>query len=382
MNFPVVGVVGGGQLARMMHQAAIGLGVHLRVLAQRPDDPAALVTPGTVIGDHHDFEALKKFADGCDVLTFDHEHVPTDFLHELEEAGVAVRPGPDALVHAQDKGLMRRRLTDLGLPCPEWSLISTADDLADFGTVVGFPYVLKTTRGGYDGRGVWVVDDLDAAKVVLADATERGIALLAEAKVPFVRELSAQVARSPHGQAAAYPIVESLQVDGICREVYVPAPGLPDAAALEAQRIALTIAKELGVTGMLAVEMFQTAEGGVLINELAMRPHNSGHWSMDGAVTGQFEQHLRAVLDLPLGEVRPVAPVVVMANVLGLDLPDVYPAYKHVMARDPGAKVHMYGKSVKPGRKIGHVNVLGTDFDDAVERARHAAAYLRGEIDE
>src|SRR2546423_868938 len=366
----------------MMHQAAIGLGVHLRVLAQRPDDPAALVTPGTVIGDHHDFEALKKFADGCDVLTFDHEHVPTDFLHELEEAGVAVRPGPDALVHAQDKGLMRRRLTDLGLPCPEWSLISTADDLADFGTVVGFPYVLKTTRGGYDGRGVWVVDDLDAAKVVLADATERGIALLAEAKVPFVRELSAQVARSPHGQAAAYPIVESLQVDGICREVYVPAPGLPDAAALEAQRIALTIARELGVTGMLAVEMFQTAEGGVLINELAMRPHNSGHWSMEGAVPGQFEQPLRAVLDLPLGKVRPVAPVVVMANVLGLDLPDVYPAYKQVMARAPGAKVHMYGKSVKPGRKIGHVNVLGTDFDDAVERARHAAAYLRGEIDE
>ncbi|MFL6114669.1 MAG: 5-(carboxyamino)imidazole ribonucleotide synthase [Catenulispora sp.] len=382
MNFPIVGVVGGGQLARMMQQAAIGLGVNLRVLAQRPDDPAALVAPGAVIGDHHDFEALKKFADGCDVLTFDHEHVPTDFLHELEEGGVAVRPGPDALVHAQDKGLMRRRLTELGLPCPDWTLISTADDLADFGTAVGFPYVLKTTRGGYDGRGVWIVDDLDAARAVLAGAAERGVTLLAEAKVPFVRELSAQVARSPHGQAAAYPIVESLQIDGICREVYAPAPGLPEATALEAQRIALTIAKDLGVTGMLAVEMFQTAEGGVLINELAMRPHNSGHWSMDGAVTGQFEQHLRAVLDLPLGEVRPVAPVVVMANVLGLDLPEVYPAYKHVMARDPGVKVHMYGKSVKPGRKIGHVNVLGTDFDAAVDRARHAAAYLRGEIDE
>ena len=382
VNFPIVGVVGGGQLARMMQQAAIGLGVDLRVLAQRADDPAALVVPGTVVGDHHDFEALKKFADGCDVLTFDHEHVPTDFLHKLEDAGVAVRPGPDALIHAQDKGLMRRRLTELGLPCPEWSLISTPDDLADFGTAVGFPYVLKATRGGYDGRGVWGVDDLDAAKAVLAAAAERGVALLAEAKVPFVRELSAQVARSPHGQAAAYPIVESLQIDGICREVYVPAPGLPEAAALEAQRIALTVAKELGVTGMLAVEMFQTAEGGVLINELAMRPHNSGHWSMDGAVTGQFEQHLRAVLDLPLGAVRPVAPVVVMANVLGLDLPEVYPAYKHVMAHDPGVKVHMYGKDVKPGRKIGHVNVLGTDFDDVVERARHAAAYLRGEIDE
>jgi 5-(carboxyamino)imidazole ribonucleotide synthase len=378
-------VVGGGQLARMMQQAAIGLGVELRVLAQRPDDPAAQVCPGTVIGDHHDFEALKAFALGCDVLTFDHEHVPTDFLHELEAAGVAVRPGPDALVYAQDKGLMRQRLSELGLPCPEWALVSTDDDLADFGTTVGFPYVLKATRGGYDGRGVWVVDDLDEAKAVLAGATERGIRLLAEAKVPFVRELSAQVARSPHGQAAAYPVVESLQIDGICREVYVPAPGLSEAAALDAQRIALTVAKELGVTGMLAVEMFETTDGSVLINELAMRPHNSGHWSMDGAVTGQFEQHLRAVLDLPLGLVKPLAPVVVMANVLGLDLPEVYPAYKHVMAHDPGVKVHMYGKAVKPGRKIGHVNVLGpagAPLDDTVERARHAAAYLRGEIDE
>ncbi|MEY9888183.1 5-(carboxyamino)imidazole ribonucleotide synthase [Catenulispora sp. MAP12-49] len=385
MSFPVVGVVGGGQLARMMQQAAIGLGVELRVLAQRPDDPAAQVTPGTVIGDHHDFEALKAFAAGCDVLTFDHEHVPTDFLHELEAAGVAVRPGPDALVYAQDKGLMRQRLSELGLPCPQWALVSSDDDLADFGTTVGFPYVLKATRGGYDGRGVWVVDDLDEAKAVLAGAVERGVRLLAEAKVPFVRELSAQVARSPHGQAAAYPVVESLQIDGICREVYVPAPGLSEAAALDAQRIALTIAKELGVTGMLAVEMFETADGAVLVNELAMRPHNSGHWSMDGAVTGQFEQHLRAVLDLPLGQVRPVAPIVVMANVLGLDLPEVYPAYKHVMAHDPGVKVHMYGKAVKPGRKIGHVNVLsvqGGSFEDTVERARHAAAYLRGEIDE
>ncbi|WP_307856699.1 5-(carboxyamino)imidazole ribonucleotide synthase [Catenulispora pinistramenti] len=385
MSFPVVGVVGGGQLARMMQQAAIGLGVELRVLAQRPDDPAALVVPGTVIGDHHDLDALKSFAAGCDVLTFDHEHVPTDFLHELEASGVAVRPGAAALVYAQDKGLMRQKLSGLGLPCPEWALISCDDDLADFGATVGFPYVLKATRGGYDGRGVWMVDDLAAAKAVLAGAAERGVRLLAEAKVPFVRELSAQVARSPHGQAAAYPVVESLQIDGICREVYVPAPGLSEAAAVEAQRIALTVAKELGVTGMLAVELFETGDGALLVNELAMRPHNSGHWSMDGAVTGQFEQHLRAVLDLPLGQVKPVAPVVVMANVLGLDLPEVYPAYKHVMAHDPGVKVHMYGKAVKPGRKIGHVNVLGLPgrtLDDTVERARHAAAYLRGEIDE
>jgi 5-(carboxyamino)imidazole ribonucleotide synthase len=382
VNFPVVGVIGGGQLARMMQQPAIGLGVELRVLAQRPDDPAARVVPGTTIGDHHDFEALKAFAAGCDVITFDHEHVPTDFLHKLEEAGIAVRPGPDALVHAQDKGVMRERLTALGLPCPRWKAIASADDLADFGAAVGWPYILKATRGGYDGRGVWVVGSAAEAGDVWDGAVERGVQLLAEEKVAFVRELSAQVARSPHGQAAAYPVVESLQIDGICREVYVPAPGLTEAQAVEAQRIALTIAKELGVTGMLAVEMFETGDGTLLVNELAMRPHNSGHWGMDGSVTGQFEQHLRAVLDLPLGDVRPVAPVVVMANVLGLDLPEVYPAYKHVMAHDPGVKVHMYGKAVKPGRKIGHVNVSGTDLEDCVERARHAAAYLRGEIDE
>ena len=386
MNFPVVGVIGGGQLARMMQQAAIGLGVELRVLAARADDPAALVIPGTVIGDHHDLAALKKFAEGCDVVTFDHEHVPTDFLHELEAAGVAVRPGPDALVHAQDKAVMRARLTALGTPCPRWRAIDSVDDLADFGSSTGWPFVLKAARGGYDGRGVWVVEDLASAREVWDGATERGVQLIAEERVDFVRELSAQVARSPHGQAAAYPFVETVQIDGICREVYVPAPGLSAERSTEAQRIALEIAKGLDVTGMLAVELFETSSGELLVNELAMRPHNSGHWSIDGSVTSQFEQHLRAVLDLPLGDVRPVAPVVVMANVLGLDLPEVYPAYKHVMAHDPGVKVHMYGKAVQPGRKIGHVTVISAgpapDFDDCVDRARHAAAYLRGEINE
>jgi 5-(carboxyamino)imidazole ribonucleotide synthase len=242
--------------------------------------------------------------------------------------------------------------------------------------------VLKATRGGYDGRGVWVVEDLAAATRVIEDAASRGVKLLAEAVVPFVRELSAQVARSPHGQAVAYPVVETVQREGICREVYAPAPLVDEGYALEAQRIALTIAKELDVTGMLAVELFQTADGRLWINELAMRPHNSGHWTIDGAVTSQFENHLRAVLDLPLGSPAPHAPLAVMANVIGLDLPDLYPAYLHCLARDPGLKIHTYGKAVKPGRKIGHVTVLGRDFEDGVERARHAAAYLRGEIDE
>jgi len=199
--------------------------------------------------------------------------------------------------------------------------------------------------------------------------------------VPFVRELSAMVARSPSGQAVAYPVVETVQVDGICREVYAPAPGISDDHAVAAQAAALGIARELGVVGVLAVEMFDTKDG-VLVNELAMRPHNSGHWGIDGAVTSQFENHLRAILDLPLGDPSGIAPFSVMVNVLGGDLPDLYPAYLHCMARDPGLRVHVYGKAVKPGRKVGHVTVVGNELSDLTERARHAAAYMRGDIDE
>ena len=393
---PVVGVIGAGQLARMMQPPAIALGVRLRVLAARSDEPAAQVVPDTVIGQHDDPDAVAAFARGCDVITFDHEHVPAPVLDRLLAQGTAVRPGPGALVYAQDKAAMRERLTEIGAPCPAWRRVESAADVVDFaretaaargqeagdGGSSDWPVVLKAVRGGYDGRGVWKIDGPDQAGQVIAEAAARGAELIAEAFVPFVRELSAQVARSPHGQAVAYPIVETVQRDGICREVYAPAPGLPDALAAEAQRVALDIAKRLDVTGMLAVELFQTRGGGLLVNELAMRPHNSGHWSIDGAVTSQFENHLRAVLDWPLGAPTAHAPVTVMANVLGLDLPEVHPAYLHCMARDPGLKIHMYGKAVKPGRKIGHVTAAGRDFAECVERARHAAAFLRGEIDE
>jgi 5-(carboxyamino)imidazole ribonucleotide synthase len=379
---PVVGVIGAGQLARMMQPAAIALGVHLRVLAARSDESAAQVIPDTVLGAHDDRDAILAFARGCDVVTFDHEHVPTPILHELLDLGVPVRPGPDALVHAQDKAVMRERLTALGLPCPRWTRVRTAADAEAFAAETGWPFILKAARGGYDGKGVWRIESPEQLREVAGGALERGVELLAESLVPYARELSAQVARSPHGQAVAYPVVETVQRDGVCREVYAPAPGLTPERSAEAQRIALTIARELDVTGMLAVELFQTADGALSVNELAMRPHNSGHWTIDGAVTSQFENHLRAVLDLPLGAPTPHAPVAVMANVLGLDLPDVYPAYLHCMARDPGLKIHMYGKDVKPGRKIGHVTVLGRELGDSVERATHAAAYLRGEIDE
>jgi 5-(carboxyamino)imidazole ribonucleotide synthase len=378
---PVVGIVGGGQLARMMHQASIGLGIRVRLLSETPHSSAAQVVHDVVVGDHDDLETLRSFARGCDVITFDHEHVPTDHLRALEADGVAVRPGPDALEHAQDKLVMRRRLTAAGVPCPRWAEVRTAAEIDAFAAEVGSPVVLKTPRGGYDGKGVRLVVGGADATEWLAGLGPDGPGLLAEERVAFTRELAALVARSPSGQAVAYPVVETLQVDGVCREVVAPAPGLSDDHAVAAQEAALRVAGELGVVGLLAVELFDRPDG-VLVNELAMRPHNSGHWTIDGAVTSQFEQHLRAVLDLPLGSPAAREPYTVMVNVLGGDLPDLYPAFLHCMARDPALRIHVYGKDVKPGRKVGHVTVCGDDLEDLLERGRHAAAYLRGDIDE
>ncbi|MER6943348.1 5-(carboxyamino)imidazole ribonucleotide synthase [Nonomuraea sp. NPDC000554] len=368
---PVVGIVGAGQLARMTQQPAIALGVELRVLANSTDESAARVIVDTRIGDYRDLTDLREFAKGCAAITFDHEHVPTEHIRALTDDGFAVHPGADALVHAQDKAVMRERLTSFGAPCPAWSRVSDADAAERFAEEHGWPVVLKAVRGGYDGRGVWVCRT--AADV--AEAFQAGVPLMAEAFVPFERELAVMVARSPHGQGVSYPVVETVQQDGICVEVLAPAPGLDPEVSAQAQRIALQIAHELGVTGLLAVELFETA-GGLVVNELAMRPHNSGHWTIDGARTSQFEQHLRAVLDLPLGSPSMTAPVVVMANLLGGDEPDLFKRYEHVMAHDPGVKLHFYGKEVRPGRKIGHVTVAGDDLDSVRARARHAAVYL------
>ena len=336
---PVVAVIGGGQLARMMAQPAIALGVPLRLLAEAEGVSAAQVIPDHVIGDYTDLDTLRKVTDGCAVVTFDHEHVPTDHLHELETAGVPCRPGPGALVHAQDKGVMRARLTELGAPCPRHAIVSSVEDVAAF----GLPCVLKITRGGYDGKGVWFVRSAADCVEPLATAAERGVGLLAEELVDFRRELAAQVVRSPSGQAAAYPVVASTQRDGICREVVAPAPDL----------------------------------------ELAMRPHNTGHWSQDGAVTSQFENHLRAVLDLPLGSPAARAPWTAMVNILGgpsADVGSLYDGYPHALAHDPHLRVHLYGKELRPGRKVGHVNAYGDDLDDCLERARHAAAWFAGDL--
>jgi 5-(carboxyamino)imidazole ribonucleotide synthase len=363
-------MIGAGQLARMTCQAAIGLGIRFRVLADSALDSAAQVCADVRVGNYTSLPELLAFAADCDVVTFDHEHVPGQHLVALERA-VAVRPGRAALRYTQDKLAMRERLTRLGVPCPRYTPVPGLDGVMAFGADAGWPVVLKAVSGGYDGRGVWVCETPDEAAEVLG----HGVAVIAEEHVDFDRELAVLVARSPYGQAAAYPVVQTVQRDGICHEVLAPAPCLAAGLSREAHRLALELAAELDVTGLLAVELFETPRG-LLVNELAMRPHNSGHWTIEGATTSQFEQHLRAVLDLPLGAPGAVAPQVVMANVFGGADPGVYARYLHVMAADPGVKIHMYGKAVRPGRKIGHVTVAGDDVAELRARAGRAARYL------
>jgi 5-(carboxyamino)imidazole ribonucleotide synthase len=365
----------------MMAPAATALGFELRVLVEGEDVSAVSAVPSSPVGDYKDLQTLLDFAQGLDVMTFDHEHVPTDHLRALQDAGVNVQPGPDALVNAQDKLVMRAAIDRLELPNPAWASVPDVAALVSFGEETGWPVVLKMPRGGYDGKGVRIVASAEEA----ADTTEWFEAmspLLAEAKVEFTRELSALVARTPDGEARAWPVVHTIQVDGVCDEVIAPALDIPVEVAAAAEDAALRIAGELGVTGVLAVELFETpgVGAGFLINELAMRPHNTGHWTQDGSVTSQFEQHLRAVLNLPLGATDVLGPVVVMKNFLGGDNQDLFSAYPMALASEPAAKVHCYGKSVRPGRKIGHVNLVGSstaDVDSVRRRATMVASIIR-----
>ncbi|WP_240720036.1 5-(carboxyamino)imidazole ribonucleotide synthase [Pseudarthrobacter sp. NamB4] len=360
----------------MMAPAATALGFELRVLAEGDDVSAVSAVSSSPVGDYKDLQTLLDFAQGLDVMTFDHEHVPTGHLRALQEAGVNVQPGPDALVHAQDKLVMRAAIDRLELPNPAWAEVQDVAALVGFGEETGWPVVLKMPRGGYDGKGVRIVSSAEEAAET-SDWFDSMSPLLVEAKVDFTRELSALVARTPDGEARAWPVVHTIQVDGVCDEVIAPALDIPVEVAAAAEDAALRIAGELGVTGVLAVELFETpgTGAGFLINELAMRPHNTGHWTQDGSVTSQFEQHLRAVLNLPLGATDALAPVAVMKNFLGGENQDLFSAYPLALASEPAAKVHCYGKSVRPGRKVGHVNLVGQSTAD-VETVRRRAALV------
>lgn len=387
MTFPVtgpkIGVVGGGQLARMMAPAATELGLELQVLAESDDVCATRAVPYAPVGDYRDFDTLHEFARGVDVLTFDHEHVPTDFLQRLIDDGINVQPRPGALVHAQDKLEMRKAVDRLGLPNPTWAEVKTLNELLVFGEETGWPVVLKTPRGGYDGKGVLVLDDADRARHQAAtwfdQLSERTdfSSLLVEEKVPFTRELSALVARRDSGEVRAWPVAESIQVNSVCDEVIAPAPGLSEDLVKAATAAAVQVATELEVTGVMAAELFEVpgSAAGFMVNEFAMRPHNSGHWTQDGSVTSQFEQHLRAVANLPLGDTSLKGDYALMKNFLGGENQDIFGVYPQVLGNYPAAKLHFYGKEPKPGRKIGHINMVGSNLP-TMRQQTTAAAHL------
>lgn len=367
-----VGVIGGGQLARMMIKPALALGLEIKVFAESQGSSAAQAA--THVGDYTQLEQVREFAKSVDVITFDHEHVPLSVLETLEADGVSIQPSPKALRFAQNKLQMRARLSELGLPMPDWAEIRSARELDSFISSHGGVAILKTPIGGYDGKGVAVVRSSADAKLWLDNLSDFGGSLLAEAKVEFVRELAQLVARRPSGELKAWPLVQTVQLGGVCSEVLAPAPGATKIALETAAGIAQTIANGLQITGVLAVELFETKSGELLINELAMRPHNSGHFSIEGSVTSQFEQHLRAVLDLPLGSTESVAAHSVMINLLGVDdKNDFVSAYPFALGAFPGAKFHTYGKAARQGRKMGHVTVIGANFDDVLTEARAAA---------
>ena len=370
-----VGVIGGGQLARMMTPPAINLGLELKVLAEAEGSSAALAT--TQVGDYTHLDVVREFAQTVDVITFDHEHVPLPVLEALESEGVKVNPPSKALAFAQNKLKMRKRLGALGLPMPAWAEIQDADALQTFIDAHGGVAILKTPIGGYDGKGVRVVRSAEDAIDWLSNLEQYGGSLLAEEKVDFVRELAQLSARRPSGEFKAWPLVQTIQENGVCSVVISPAP---DASAdtLEATaEIARKVAEGLEVTGVMAVEMFEARDGRLLINELAMRPHNSGHFSIEGSVTSQFEQHIRAVSDLPLGSTEPTAAHAVMVNLLGVDDKNNFvQAYDKALAAHPTAKVHTYGKGARAGRKMGHVTVVSDDLEFALAEAKGAAAVL------
>ncbi len=375
-GFPVIGIVGAGQLARMTYQAAIALGVGVRVLAERLDESAARVCPLVDIGSPNSRPDLEAFAARCDVVTLDHELVDDGALAAIEAAGGIVRPGARALRFAKDKLHQRTEFSRAGLPVPAFAEVTAAADIEAFAVTHGWPVVVKAQRGGYDGRGVWVIDGTGAAADLVRDAGGRGTPIMVEAFVPIERELAVLVARRPGGECVVYPVVETVQRDGICHEVIAPA-AIPIAIAEEARAIGLRIAEHTGVVGICATELF-LAGGRLIVNEIATRPHNSGHFSMDACATSQFENHLRAVLDWPLGPTDLLAPHVVMANLLGEDGDSMAPRMPSAVALPGGVHPHLYGKEVRAGRKVGHVNAWGTDAAETRERAVRAAALLTG----
>lgn len=365
--FPKVGVIGAGQLAQMMLAPAAALGVELITLANSSEDSAAQSAPH-VVGDFKDLAVVRNFAANCDLITFEHELIPISIIRTLEREGIRCYPTSDAFQYSQDKALMREKLAEL--PNPKWQVVDSAIDWE-------YPAIAKAISGGYDGRGVWRVNSKDELDQLLRSVPK----LILEELIDFDFEIAVMVARSAHGQAATWAPTKTVQRDGICVETITPVPEFNSDQSQAAQQLALQIANKIQLIGVMAVEMFVKGDK-LFINELALRPHNSGHWSIEGSITSQFEQHLRAILDLPLGDTAMISDWAVMGNILGGEKSDMYRPYLHLMARTPALKFHQYRKAVRPGRKIGHVTMTGGNLVDLRKEVAHAVAYMSGEIDE
>jgi 5-(carboxyamino)imidazole ribonucleotide synthase len=367
-----LGIVGAGQIARMTYQAALKLGFTPRLFAERFDDSAALAAPSVVLN-HPD--ALAGFAADCQVITFEHERIDIGLLQALEETGNLLRPGTRTIRAAFDKMHQRRILRNRNFNVPEFAEVVGPDDAIDFASRHGYPYVIKTVRAAPPGqRGVWIVENRQQAMRVLAEFGH--LDLMAEEYQDIAKELVVLLVRRPGGNVRFYPIVEFDNQDGLIDEVRAPAD-VGHRLATELRDIAGRVANELDAVGVLAVEIFLTTEG-LVVNELAARPHNAGHFTIEGSPTSQFENHVRAVLDLPLGPTWGHHKASVTVNVIsGYDGVDPAGNLAEALTVE-GAHIHLYGKQPRPGRKLGHVTAFGDDFDQAQELARRAEAALLG----
>jgi 5-(carboxyamino)imidazole ribonucleotide synthase len=365
-----VGVIGAGQLARMMAVPANDLGIEFTVFTANPDDSAAQIAD-FVLGDFRDLQSILAFAKDCDVITFEHELVPQSVIKGLEAAGVKVYPRAESFIYSQNKLEMRRKIQELGLPNPIFQEYKGGNHS------IKFPLIAKLPTGGYDGRGVYVIENqLELDELFKSNGT-----LLLEEKLNFEYEISVMVARSPHNQAASWPTTLTVQNDGICTMTITPMPEISFDLEEKVQSAALKIAAGINLVGVMAVEIFIVGDN-FYINELALRPHNSGHWTIEGSKTSQFEQHLRAVLDLPLGSTALTNKFAVMGNILGGEKADMYRPYLHLMARTPELHFHQYRKEVRPGRKIGHVTLCGDNLLELKDEVQHAIDYMSGVVDE
>lgn len=350
-----VGVIGGGQLARMMGDEAASVHVELTVLATNADDSAVATANAVVLGDACDEDALRALVEQVDVVTFDHELVDLALLARLEADGVVIRPSPGALQYSVDKAFQRRAFRGAGLPVPRFVCVDDDEAaLAAFLDELGAPPVVKAATGGYDGRGVLFPATRDET-LRLVDELRRTVDVVVEERLTLLGEVAQMVARGVDGTVVTYPLVDTLQRDGMCVETRFPSTA-EDAYGGEASRLSRTIAEQIGLVGVMAVEFFLT-DRGLIINELALRPHNSGHWSIEGCATSQFANHLRAVSGQSLGPGTPRATHAVMVNVVGGEQPGSIDAASAV----EGVHVHDYGKSWRPGRKLGHVTAVGDD---------------------